>query len=302
MYARYDYNAAATLAQVVSDISLLLTGTTNKASLSASCNQTNTVIISTVAAGWSVFDAAAATNAQVLRALNGDGTTYKYMFFQLTATTLDVRCYESWNATTHTGTNLAAGYGTSSAFSTASGGTVFLFASVQYVHFLGWTGGTFGQTFSVMERTRASAWDTPANGVIPVIFAYGWLYGPSYNNNANMAGTNGSVTAPRSKTSAFADVTSNVNYTPGTIYGCNSFGGLQNIQKSPDAAGVAQYISVDIFVTNANRGDFGGQLYGVKCISAGGTTTDDVTLSGNTWFYVSAASTATSAPIAFPKF
>lgn len=305
MFTRYDYIAGATLAQVIADIALLLTGTSAKASLSASCAQANTNIIATVAAGWSVWDAAAGTNAQVFRALNGDGTTYKYMYVGVTATTYDVRCYESWNATTHVGTNLSASSQptSDSRFSSASGGTLFVGASTQYAHVLGFVGTTFGLCKSVMERTRLSAWDTIGNGVVPVIYSDGsWTFGPASANLIGMTGVTGNLTAPRSKSAAFADVTgNNAHYTQGTVFGSNFNGGLQQFARSPDASGVPQYIAVDIFATNASRGDLGGQLYGIKAVSNGGLSSDDVAIGAATYFYVSSSAQQTVA-IAIPKF
>jgi hypothetical protein len=306
MFARYDYIASATLSQVIADIALLLTGTTNKASLSASCAQANTNIISSVAAGWSVYDAAAAANAQVFRALNGDGSTYKYMYVGLTTTTYDVRCYESWNAATHVGTNLASSNSSSStSFSSASGGTIFLGASTQYAHLMGFVGTTFGAMKSIMERTRASVWDTTGNGIIPVVYSDGaWTFGTQYSGLYAANGTTGlNLTAPRSKSAAFTDVTGvNAAYTANTVFGNNFTGGLQQFAKSPDASGVPQYLSVDVFATAPFRGDLGGQLYGFKAVSSGGLTSDDVTIGLNTYFYIVSTQGSNSASFAIPKF
>lgn len=307
MFARYDYKAGSTLSEVMADIALLLTGTTAKASLSASCVQATTDIVSTVAAGWSVYDAAAGTNAQVFRALCADGVTYKYMWIQLTATTFEVRCYESWNATTHVGTNLAATTvgivgSTDSRFAPASGGTLFLSTSVQYVHMIGFVGTTWGYCKSVMERSRLSAWDTLANGVTPVLYSTGgWTLGPhqgSYPGGTLVA----DLTAPRSKSAAFANVTgTSAGYTAVTLLGSNYQGGAQQFAKSPDASGTPQYIGTDIYAANAPRGDLGGMLYGIKAVSTGGITSDDVTLGGQTYFYMTVVA-GSGFCFAIPKF
>lgn len=306
MFARYDYIAGATLSQVMADIAALLTGTTLKASLSASCVQATTDIISTVAAGWTVYDAAAGTNAQVFRAVCADGVSYKYLWIQLTATTYEVRCYESWNATTHVGTNLtSSALGTSDTrFATASGGTLFIGASVKYVHVLGFVGTTFGLCKSVMERTRLSAWDTVAAGVVPVVYSEGsWAQGPLTTSSWSGGSTSGqALSAPRSKSTAFANVTgSSAGYAAVTIFGNNYHGSLQQIAKSPDVSGIPQYLAVDVYATAAFRGDLGGQLYGLKAISVGGVTSDDVTIGADTYFYI--GSTGSNAvAFAFPKF
>lgn len=56
MYTKYSYNAGATKENIFSDLKALFTGETNKANLSASCNQATTDIVSNTAAGWT-FDA-----------------------------------------------------------------------------------------------------------------------------------------------------------------------------------------------------------------------------------------------------
>lgn len=59
-----------------------------------------------VAGGWAQYDV---TNQyrRVYRALNNDGSTYKYIGFFIDPGALKITttCYESWNATTHVGTN-----------------------------------------------------------------------------------------------------------------------------------------------------------------------------------------------------
>ena len=59
--------------------------------------------------GWTLHDSTAGTNAKCYRALNKDGQTYKYLVLDFGTTANKVRliAYESWNETTHTGTNAA---------------------------------------------------------------------------------------------------------------------------------------------------------------------------------------------------
>lgn len=56
MYTKYVYNAGATSDNIKNDIIAILTGETNKANLSASCNKSSTDIFSTIAAGWTSHD------------------------------------------------------------------------------------------------------------------------------------------------------------------------------------------------------------------------------------------------------
>jgi hypothetical protein len=56
--------------------------------------------------GWELFDAEADVNARCYRALNKDNTTYKYVVLNYnTSGKLLMDVYESWNASTHVGTN-----------------------------------------------------------------------------------------------------------------------------------------------------------------------------------------------------
>lgn len=107
MYAVYTHDSSTTQANLVNDIILILTGTTNTASLSADCVTASSSITTTYAvAGWTLHDASAGSNLQVVKALQQDGVTYKYVGIQATSTTaFSIVVYESWNAGTHTGTN-----------------------------------------------------------------------------------------------------------------------------------------------------------------------------------------------------
>lgn len=127
MYAKYVSLATATQAQMLDDICKLMTGTPI-ANLSASCDKTNTKILAnSLPNNWTVYDAAASASAQVLRSLNTDGVSYKYAHLSFSGTTLSITTYESWNPTTHVGTNQAMKYtnsGLSNAVTTAFSATV----------------------------------------------------------------------------------------------------------------------------------------------------------------------------------
>lgn len=107
MYAVYTHNNSTSQANLVNDIVLLLTGTTNPASLSADCVTGSTTVSTTYdAAGWTLYDAAAGSNLQVIRALQQDGVTYKYVGIEASSTSVfRITVYESWNSGTHVGTN-----------------------------------------------------------------------------------------------------------------------------------------------------------------------------------------------------
>jgi hypothetical protein len=108
MYAVYTHDASTTQANLVNDIVLILTGTTNTASLSADCVTASSSITTTYdSAGWTLHDGSTgATSLQIIKALQQDGVTYKYVGINATSTTsFKLTVYEDWNATTHVGTN-----------------------------------------------------------------------------------------------------------------------------------------------------------------------------------------------------
>jgi hypothetical protein len=184
MYTKYMYVAGATAANILADVSALLTGETNKANLSASCDQTNTDIdASARVAGWTSYDASAGTNARCFRAAVADNASqYKYLVIDTnTAGYILTKGYELWNSGTHAGTNLIY---TSDLASTsaqrllvASGGRLDISASVRHCAMFSLQGGVYGNTSNngptgLFERTRKSPWDTVANGYPPIFFLY----------------------------------------------------------------------------------------------------------------------------------
>jgi len=61
--------------------------------------------------GWEIHDNASHTNGVMLRAINLDNQSYKYYGIQVnSSTSFNARIAETWNAVTHTGTNVAGSY------------------------------------------------------------------------------------------------------------------------------------------------------------------------------------------------
>lgn len=315
MWARYDYAASSTLANVQADVIAVLTGTTDKTTLSAACVQASTSIISTVAAGWSVYDASAGTNRQVLRALCADGTTYKYVLLDFaTSGQLRMEVYESWNSGTHTGTNRCALAASTTptvnqTISLTSGGTLFLMASNRYMGILGWVGGLYGGTLPasntdpmlVCERTRDNVWDTTANGVVPVVFCDS----RAFNLGSAVSVTGSYCYAPRKKSSAGADATGlNANYYLTNLFGQCSIaesGIPRTIIRgySTDLVTRVNYL-MSVQACKADDGDLGGKLYGVYLTTNNfGSIADEVVNGSDTYFVMSANS---SGRIVLPKF
>lgn len=166
MYAKYEYNASATQANVLADIVKIFTGETNVNNLSASCNKTLTTITATIPAGWTVFDAAASATSQVIRASYVDsGSSYKYVELKATSTSsFDVFGYESWNATTHVGTNKTGNTSSPQPWTTSTNGRFLLFASARFLAVVGEYSTTYGSgsykgMTVVAEFSREQPWN-----------------------------------------------------------------------------------------------------------------------------------------------
>ena len=171
MYTSYFYSVGQTSANLLSDIGALLTGETNKANLSAGCNQASTVISTgSSVAGWTLHDGSAGTNAKCYKAVCNDngGTQYKYVVVDTnTANTILLKTYETWDAGAHTGTNVvylsdSSTYGQRVAF--GAGGRVEISASVRHISMFSYQSGVYGSTSGacpcgIFERTRMSPWD-----------------------------------------------------------------------------------------------------------------------------------------------
>lgn len=167
MFASYKYNAGATPANILSDLVALLTGETNTANLSASCDKANSSIFAAYdAAGWTLHDSAAATNRVVLSAPCVDGSTTKYVGLDTnTANTLKIGGAETWNAVAHTGTNIIGTADTtdcafftglnSSYYDTSIGGYLYIHSTVRGLIIVGKTSGAVGGACRAIEFTRS---------------------------------------------------------------------------------------------------------------------------------------------------
>lgn len=210
MYAKYTYNAGALIPEILADYVLLLTGTTDKTLLSASCDQVNTEIFVDAGngAGWTVWDAAAGTNKVCLRSIVKDSAgTYKYALLDFSSAQYAyLGVYESWNATTHVGTNLT-NYSLTNIraqkHDITNGGKMLISASAAHIHWYsysdtyGWGSSSDSGSCGLFEHTRNALWDTDANGYQPVVFV---PLGFACNSTTGMY-------SPRRKNAAGGDVT-----------------------------------------------------------------------------------------------
>lgn len=152
------------------------TGTTQAEIMSAV-----TTVLTTPAAGWTLFDSAAGTNAICYSSLNKDGESSKYAVLDYTSNVIYVKSYESWNASTHTGTNLAFNSDNSlysGKYTTTAPGQIFIFASPRWLAMVTRDPAT-GQLnnnsawqglFGLFEVARDNPEDTAVAGYPPVVW------------------------------------------------------------------------------------------------------------------------------------
>ena len=184
MYATYSYNTNSTQVNILNDVVAILTGTTNKTTLSAACDQANTEILTTYnSAGWALHDAAAGTNAVVLKAAcDGDSAQYKYVEINTnTAGYILTKMYTDWNSSTHTGTNLHT-YSTNSTYtqrySTTLIGKLFISSdSTRLMLYGAYVGGignsSYNSASGILEFNRGYTWCAVGRGFAPFVFISG---------------------------------------------------------------------------------------------------------------------------------
>ncbi len=111
MYVKYTYLASSTSANLTTDVIKIICGAQDTSTLSSACDTANTVwLANSVASNWEIYDTVS-TISYCLRSLNEDGITYKYVHIYNSSNYLYFDVYESWNTTTHVGTNRAASKG-----------------------------------------------------------------------------------------------------------------------------------------------------------------------------------------------
>ncbi len=203
-YLKYTYAASATAAHILADVVSFLTGTTDVGDFSDSCDYGNSEIdVSVVAAGWTVHDASAGTNAQVLKALVANSSeTYKYLKIDTnSAGYIKLIPYYAWNNSAHTGTYASYNSDTtaySQRLNVAAGGRLDIRANVHCVWAFSFQAGAYGSSTGsspsgILERTRLSPWDIEANGYPPYLFACG-VTAATYTEPLSLNASSGDVT------------------------------------------------------------------------------------------------------------
>lgn len=105
MYTKYRYNVGATFSEILDDVYLIIGGETNKANLSASCDQSLTEIISAVASPWIKYDDVSATQKVLRLEIADDSGVFKYVTLNdVSGIYIRLSAAESWDAGLDTGT------------------------------------------------------------------------------------------------------------------------------------------------------------------------------------------------------
>lgn len=199
MYAIYAYSAGSTIADITYDLTLLLTGTTDTALLSNSCDKVLTSITTTNAtAGWTLYDNATGTaNLYVITAPNATATTTKYLqVFANTSTSIILRTLWGWNPSTNTPDTLNTNYVSWLTVNPTSGGRIYISSTQKTILMLSWDSAVY-RTFagSVEWNNQWGAANRSIHGVIVQFDAGGLQIATAKTKNQYADGdvTNGYV-------------------------------------------------------------------------------------------------------------
>ena len=157
----------------------------------------NTAIISN---GWELYDAFNSGTQRIYRGVCKDGVTSKYfgMFFDPIGFRINTTAYESWNKTTHVGTNEVATYNrTGQMHFTLSGCDIIVMVSPRWLVLQTFIRNSAGPWAGLFECSREAAEDTPEAGYPPFMWMTSVLaatygnnkYASFPRNRANQTGT-----------------------------------------------------------------------------------------------------------------
>jgi hypothetical protein len=159
--AKITYTAGESLANVMSAVDAWLT-----------------------AHGWTLYDAAAGSNAKCYEAPNADGVTYKYIVLDFnTAGYILMKTYETWDVGAHSGTNMCYNSDNTAyaqRVDLAGGGDIYIFAAAQWcaiqTSISAGVGSSTGNAWcGCFEFTRDNPEDTGAGGYPCFVWTNGYL-------------------------------------------------------------------------------------------------------------------------------
>lgn len=280
----------------------------NSVAINYSVNATVAEVLDAIQAfittkGWDLYDASAGTNARCYRALNADGVSYKYMVIDAnSANYIMTKVYESWNATTHVGTNLAFNSDNTTyaqQLTLANSGYLYVFATVRWCALLskkndGTLGSATGNAFcGCFEISRDNSDETP--GQYPI---YAWMNG--YGMTGGIAdGTYPRCFAlPKNRQAGTADTASRDNSVT-TLSGQTLNSSITLTTRLPNTTNpwstnnnnfVFTPFAVQTNQASAANFNVRGRFYGLKLLASGlGTPFDLITIKTDTDAFYSPA-------------
>lgn len=270
---------APTSSALLTDIIGMLTGTiTTTAGLTAGNFQGTPKLVTTVAPGWTSYDTAAGTatftfTPRVIQAVySDDGTKFKNIYISaLSATSIGLRGYETWNSSTHVGTNphvLPVAASTSS-LTWVAGSWFVISASATHLLVIVY-GSTFGVSAShyfATEYSRDDPWNTVANGY-PSWISSGTLAGggTAFMSHSRIynSSTAADVASVAWGTTAGSNIAKMVTYCPiyngaesgqsGLEFACAASNNLGNIANGADSSKVSGYTLAPLRLSSWNVG------------------------------------------------
>ena len=299
MWAKYAYNSGISQANILADIVAILTGTTDKATLSAGCNQANTEIINTYDnAGWTVHDAAAGTNAKVIKAeCQGDAAQFKFVEINTdTAGQIFAGLWESFNGTTHVGTNAAYGSKTTGhgqRYATGTVGLMYISASSGRILLYGVSSAgngisnSAGTATGIFEGGREFTWCDVGQGFTPAaqLRSPGSLYATRHKDATGNVQVGASVST--SMLTGF-----------GVSLGTQAFHVNGPAAASGNHAPISEITGQSIASSAALFPNFTPS--GVKCVGIG-SALDEFSYDGKTWVILPASLTSGGCHFCVPK-
>lgn len=179
MYAKISYNADAgnDATQVLSDVVLLLTGTTDVADITSNGADidegSSSINVSVQAVNYTLFDDVSATTKVFQIPYHDDGAQFYYMELFVASTDIDHRYWNDWDEIGHNGSG--AGYYAGSGAEFIS---VLNFATAAFIIYMTATprhvivrsvynSGTVKYFRGHCQYDRGEAWDTTAAGFAP---------------------------------------------------------------------------------------------------------------------------------------
>lgn len=318
MYFKYQLSTTSTVEKVMDDLVRAILPNPDLNAMSAECDKINSELINTVTSNWELWDRVVVTpgsNAySVLRSLNEDGVTYKYLHIHFnTVNSFIINVYESWNKVTHAGTNAVYTPTTFSSINLNQSSIFYVFANNNYCLFAykNTVLGAYRNVAGCIEFSRDDLWNTPALGYP--------CHAKLQMENANYTNINSGATAichcPRIK-SPNSDITA-------VAAGLQLITSFYNSQPTEGSDSDANYVGL---ARGANFNDFeiivsegrvhkvqstvtphyyfkGGTILGGLKFSqaAAGSPGDQITLNGINYYFDRASNTPLKLALLLPK-